>query len=91
MRVVKSLNTMNCSVMVDPKRVPGRHDVFVAGNDAIARQTVAGHLVDWFGWTAPIDLGDITAARGLEMWLPLWVRLYGSLRTGDFNLSIVRA
>jgi 8-hydroxy-5-deazaflavin:NADPH oxidoreductase len=32
-RVVKSLNTMNCQVMVDPGRVPGEHDVFVCGDD----------------------------------------------------------
>jgi 8-hydroxy-5-deazaflavin:NADPH oxidoreductase len=89
-RVVKSLNTMNCSVMVDPSRVPGDHDVFVAGNDPGARAQVAGWLKEWFGWKAPIDLGDITAARGLEAWLPLWIRLWGALGTGDFNLKVQR-
>ncbi len=76
--------------MVDASRVPGEHDVFVAGNDAEARGQVASWLVEWFGWKAPIDLGDITASRGLEMWLPLWVRIMGSAKTADFNLKIVR-
>ena len=89
-RVVKTLNTMNCRIMVDAARVPGEHDVFVAGNDPEARAQVARWLKEWFGWKAPIDLGDITASRGLEMWLPLWIRLMGSLKTGDFNLRIVR-
>lgn len=89
-RVVKSLNTMNAMLMVDPSRLAGDHDVFVAGNDAAARASVAGWLREWFGWKAPIDLGDITAARGLEMWLPLWLRLFGAVGTPDFNLHVVR-
>ncbi len=32
-RVVKTLNTVNCRVMVEPGRVPGDHDVFVCGED----------------------------------------------------------
>lgn len=89
-RVVKTLNTMNCLLMVDPTRVAGDTDVFVSGNDAAAKATVVG-LLQRFGWKAPIDLGDITTARGTESWLPLWVRLYGALGTPDFNLKLVRA
>jgi predicted dinucleotide-binding enzyme len=89
-RVVKTLNTMNCRVMVDPARVPGEHDVFVAGNDPDARAQVARWLNEWFGWKAPIDLGDITASRGLEMWLPLWLRIMSSVKTPDFNVHIAR-
>lgn len=90
-RVVKTLNTMSAAVMVDPSRVPGEHDVFVAGNDPEARRAVAGWLKEWFGWPQPIDLGDITAARGLEAWLPLWLRLWRALGTVDFNLKVTRA
>jgi len=91
-RVVKTLNTMNASVMVDPARVPGRHDVFVAGEDGAAKQTVTALLTE-FGWPAEsvIDLGGIRAARGTEMYLPLWLSLWGVLQTGDFNIAIVRA
>lgn len=90
-KVVKALNTMSCAVMVDPARVPGEHHAFVCGDDASAKQAVATLLAEW-GWaaTAVIDLGDITNARGTEMVLPLWVRLYGVLGTGDFNLAVVR-
>jgi hypothetical protein len=87
---VKTLNTVNCEVMVQPELVPGAHDVFVCGNDADARKTVAGYLREWFGWTSVIDLGDITAARGMEMLLPAWVRLMQVLGTHKFNWRIQR-
>lgn len=89
-RFVKALNTMGCLVMVDPARIPGRHDVLLCGNDAGAKAAVV-EVLRSFGWKAPIDLGDLSAARGLEAWLLLWVRLYGALGTPDFNLAIVRA
>lgn len=89
-RVVKTLNTMNCHLMMDPSRVKGEHDVFVSGNDAEAKAKVTGILREWLGWKNVIDLGDITTARGTESWLPLWVRLWGVLQTPDFNLHIAR-
>jgi 8-hydroxy-5-deazaflavin:NADPH oxidoreductase len=89
-RVVKTLNTMNALVMVEPSRVPGRHDVFVSGNDPDAKARVVALLRE-FGWSAPIDLGDIATARGTEMLLPIWVRLYAAMKTGDFNFAIARA
>lgn len=91
LRVVKSLNTMTAAVMVEPSRVPGAHVVFVSGNDPPAKAEVTA-LLHSFGWPASsvVDLGDITTARGTEMFLPLWVRLYGSLGTGDFNIAIAR-
>ena len=89
--IVKTLNTVNALVMVDPASVGGgEHDMFVAGNDAAAKAEATQILTDWFGWRTVIDLGDITNARGMEMYLPLWVRLYGNLGTGAFNIRIVR-
>ena len=90
-KVVKALNTLNCLVMVDPARVPGEHDVFVSGDDEGAKAQVR-ELLESFGWPAEriVDLGDITAARGLEMYLPLWLRLMGTLGTADFNIRVVR-
>ena len=90
-KVVKALNTINCYIMVDPSRVPGEHDVFVSGNDAEAKQKVTEILRGWFGWKSVIDLGDISTARGTEAYLMLWVRLWGTLETPDFNMKIVRA
>jgi predicted dinucleotide-binding enzyme len=89
-RVVKTLNTMNCNVMVNPSAVPGDHDVFVSGNDADAKARVTDILKDWFGWKSVIDLGDIATARGTEMYLPLWLRLWGALGTGMFNIKVVK-
>jgi predicted dinucleotide-binding enzyme len=89
-RVVKTLNTMNASVMVDPASVAGGdHSVFVSGNDADAKTVVAGLLAD-LGHRDIIDLGDITTARGTEMLLPIWLRLWGAFGNADFNFKIAR-
>ena len=90
-RVVKTLNTMNASVMVDPSRVPGDHDVFVAGEDADGKETVKGLLRE-FGWKDDniVDLGGIRSARGTEMYLPLWLSLWGVIGTSDYNIKVVR-
>ena len=88
-RVVKSLNTMSARVMVDPKKVPGDHAIFVCGNDATAKSQVT-ELLRKFGWNAVLDLGDISGARGTEMVLPLWVRLMGTLKSPNFNFIISR-
>jgi len=90
LRVVKTLNTTNASMMVDPRQLAdGDHDVFVSGNDTAAKARVS-ELLREFGWRSIIDLGDISTARGTEMLLPLWVRLYGALNTPVFNFKIVR-
>ena len=90
LRVVKALNTINCSIMVDPASVAGGdHDVFVSGNDASAKGDVT-KLLRSFGWRSIVDLGDITTARGTEAYLLLWIRLYGALGTPSFNVKIVR-
>lgn len=89
-RVVKTLNTMNAAVMVDPGLVGGGdHTVFVSGDDPDAKATVVA-LLESFGWRDIIDLGDITTARGPEMLLPLWLRLFGALQTPVLQLKVVR-
>ena len=91
LRVVKTLNTTNTLVMVNPASVGGGdHTMFVCGNDAEAKASVTRWLAEWFGWRDVIDLGDITTARGTEMLLPIWVRLMGALGTPMFNFKIVR-
>lgn len=89
-RVVKALNTVNCSVMVDPSRVPGEHTMFMCGNDASAKAQVLEVLTGWFGWRDVIDLGDIRAARATESMMPIWLKLWGVLKTLDFNVKVVR-
>ncbi len=88
-RVVKALNTMDCNVMVNPAQVPGEHDVFLCGNDASAKADVTT-LLRSFGWQNVVDVGDISAARGQEMLVILWARLFGALQSGRFNFHVAR-
>lgn len=89
-RVVKTLNTVNCSVMVDPLRIPGETTMFVSGDDAESKNEVMGWLKAWFGWKDLIDLGGIDTARGTESYLPLWIRLWGAFGSADFNVKVIR-
>lgn len=88
-KVVKTLNTMNCNLMVNASLVPGEHDVFVCGNDADAKEKTK-QILGWFGWKNPVDLGDITASRATEKLLPIWLRLWGAYQSPNFNFKIVR-
>jgi len=90
-KVVKTLNTVNCQLMVDPARLAGGdHDIFISGNDAGAKAQVTEILRGWFGWKRVTDLGDVGSARGPEEYVALWVRLFGTLKTPDFNIKLVR-
>jgi len=88
-KVVKSLNTVTAALMVDPSLIPGVHTMFVSGNDAKAKAEVIDLLKTGFGWKEVIDLGDITAARAQEMYLALWMRLFGKLKTPNVNIHVV--
>ncbi len=88
-KVVKALNTVNCQLMVNPGLLKDAGNLFICGNDADAKAEVES-LLQSFGWEKIIDLGDITAARGTEQMLPVWVRLMGKLGTPMFNFSIVQ-
>jgi hypothetical protein len=90
-KVVKTLNTVTASLKVNPRQLAdGEHHIFVSGNDAEAKAQVVTLLSTWFGWKYIIDLGDITTARGTEMYLPIWLRLWGALGTGMFNIQVVK-
>jgi predicted dinucleotide-binding enzyme len=71
--------------------VPGTH-IFVSGNDADAKARV-NELLQSFGWPPEdiMDLGDLSAARGMEMYLPLWLRLFGATGTAQLNIKVVTA
>jgi hypothetical protein len=71
-RVVKALNTVFMDVMVDPSHVRGERNLFVAGDDSAAKETVTGILCK-VGWPdqAVLDLGGIRAARGTEGYMQL--------------------
>lgn len=88
--VAKSLNTVTAMVMVDPGRVgEGDTTMFLASDHAPARELVRGLLGD-LGWRDIVEFEELSAARGMEMWLPLWVRLMGRFGTAEFNLRLVR-
>ena len=87
-RVVKALNTVTAAVMGHPEKVPGDSDLFIAGNDADAKRRVTA-LLEEFGWKSVLDLGDVTAARGMEAYLLLWLRLAGTLKTPNLNVRVV--
>jgi predicted dinucleotide-binding enzyme len=86
-KVIKTLNTMMCDVMVNPSLVPGEHDVFICGNDDGAKSKVK-EILDWFGWKAPIDLGDLSNARYTEMLSACWMSLFAIYGTPNFNFKV---
>jgi predicted dinucleotide-binding enzyme len=89
-KVVKALNTMTADLMAYPRQLAdGDHTVFVSGNDTDAKKTVTA-LLESLGHTDVIDLGDISTARGSEMLLPIWTRLYAKLGTPVFQFKIIR-
>ncbi len=90
-RVVKALNTLTASLMVKPGALPEETNLLICGNDKSAKAKVI-EILQSFGWSAKsiVDLGDITNARGTEMWLALWIRLMVALGTPQFNLKLVR-
>ncbi len=90
-KVVKALNTLWCGIMVNPGMIGGGdHNIFLCGNDRAAKSAVREILLS-FGWADGniVDLGDITKARGTEMFLPLWLSIYGAKQSGAFNIKIV--
>ncbi|QQS65378.1 NAD(P)-binding domain-containing protein [Candidatus Saccharibacteria bacterium] len=89
-RVVKAFNTLTAALQVEPSLIAsGEHALFISGNDAVAKQQVT-ELAESYGWHTIIDLGDISTARGSEMYLPLWLRLMDALGTPMFNIAIIK-
>lgn len=91
--VVKTLNTVNTKVMVEPRLVnKGDHHLFICGNEEDAKNKVKHFLVDQFGWKPDhiIDLGSIKSARCTEAYVPLWVSMMQTLGTPMFNIKLVQ-
>ena len=92
-QVVKTLNTVNCNVMVNPKLINnGDHSLFICGNDDDAKNKVKHFLVDTFGWKTDnlLDLGGIVAARGAEAYVPFWVMMMQATGSPMFNIKVVK-
>jgi predicted dinucleotide-binding enzyme len=89
-RVVKAWNTMTASLMTNPGLLAGGdHSIPICGNDDDARRQVA-ELLRSFGWRDVVDLGDLTAARGMEAYVLFWLGLYGATGSPLVNTKIVR-
>jgi predicted dinucleotide-binding enzyme len=88
-KVIKTLNTVNANVMVDPAKLLERTHVFVSGDDIEAKATVVRILRDWFGWKEIIDLGGIETARSVEMYVLLWHSLRNAISSQRFNIKVV--
>ena len=90
-RVVKSLNTMNISVMTNPSAVSPASNVFVSGDDEAAKASVRTLLAD-LGWSedAIFDLGGVATAAGPESTGLLFIGIMTALQTPTFNLAIAR-
>jgi predicted dinucleotide-binding enzyme len=88
-KVVKTLNTVNTNVIADPAKLVEMTDMFMSGNDLEAKATVKQKLKEWFGWRNVIDLGDITTARGLEMYVLFWHYLRNVTPSQRFNIKVV--
>lgn len=87
--VVKSLNTVNCEIMVNPGKLSEDTIIFVGGNNQESKKT-ATEILKSFGWKDIIDLGDITSSRTTEMIIPFWVKIMSTLNTAQFNFKIVK-
>ena len=92
-RVVKTLNTMNCDGDGRPGTGAGRARRVRVRRGRRMPRSGSSSFSGSFGWPAGriVDLGGIRAARGTEMYLPLWLSLYGALGTGDFNIAVEHA
>ncbi len=87
--VVKTLNIVNCEVMVNANKSNGDPTMFMSGNNQEAK-SAASKILEDFGWKDIIDLGDITTARGTEMMLPIWLRTYMATKNGYIAFKVVR-
>jgi len=69
-RFVKAFNSVGSPKMVNPQYAAGRPTMFICGNDAAAKRSVAG-VLDQFGWET-LDMGSVEAARAIEPLCILW-------------------
>jgi 8-hydroxy-5-deazaflavin:NADPH oxidoreductase len=72
-RVVKAFNTISSLTMADPLFGSERADLFLCGDDADAKGTVA-QLAQELGFKV-VDTGPLTSARYLEYLALLWVHM----------------
>jgi predicted dinucleotide-binding enzyme len=67
---VKAFNSVGHGQMINPHFAGGRPTMFICGDDADAKKTVA-QILDQFGWETE-DMGAVEAARAIEPLCRLW-------------------
>lgn len=77
-RVVKAFNTVGFELMVRPDLADGPGTLFIAGDDADAKEVVTAFAAD-LGW-AVHDCGDLRRARYTEPLALIWIE--HAIRTG---------
>jgi hypothetical protein len=87
-KVVKAFNTVGHAHFVDPTFAGGPPDMFICGDDASAKQVVAG-ICKNFGWGV-VDAGGIEGARLLEPLCILWVEYGLRNQTWDHAFKLLR-
>ncbi|WP_223267525.1 hypothetical protein [Streptosporangium nondiastaticum] len=90
---MKSFVTQEQSTVADPGSVGGGdHTMFVAGEDAGAKQQ-ATDLLKAYGWSDVLDLGPLVASRGMEMHAHMHSAIgfgLGHQFGGRFGIKVVR-
>jgi 8-hydroxy-5-deazaflavin:NADPH oxidoreductase len=81
--VVKAFNIVGNAHFFRPDFADGPPTMYVCGDDASARATVAGICED-FGWTV-VEIGGMDGARQLEQVCILWVK--SGIVTGSWDIA----
>ena len=77
------------ALLARAEKGPMEQETFVERHARNAEIAVVTFTATPFGWKHVVGLGDISTARGTEMTMPLWLRLFGALGTPVFNVSVV--
>ncbi len=87
--VVKTLNIISHTNMVQPKYPSGTPTMFMCGNNQSAKDH-ARELLAQMGWSDVVDIGGIEKSRLLEPMCLLWIE-YGVARdTWEHAISILK-
>ncbi len=88
-KVVKAFNTIGAQHMANPRFGSQRASLFLCGDDAGAKKTVAG-LAEALGFEA-VDAGPLAQARLLEPLAMLWISLaYAQGQGTDIAFKLLR-
>lgn len=89
-KIVKAGVTQEQETVVNPRSVGGgNHTMFIAGEDAEAKQQVT-EVLRAYGWQDVLDLGPIVSSRGMEMYAHLHSAIQFALGGARFGMKVIR-